>query len=37
MADYLAAELSGDTAEWESTEVTYECGECGHIKYVMEI
>lgn|GEM_PF-1911296 len=37
MADYLAAELSGDTAEWESTEVTYECEKCGHIQYVMEI
>lgn len=37
MADYLAAESSGDTAIWESTEVTYECEKCGHIKYVMEI
>lgn len=25
MADYFAAELSGDTSAWESTEVTYKC------------
>lgn len=36
MADYLAALESGDTAIWESTEVTYECGKCGNIEYVTE-
>ncbi|MGB9635987.1 MAG: hypothetical protein ACPL1Y_01900, partial [Thermoplasmata archaeon] len=31
MADYMAAELSGDFGEWGVTEITYQCGKCGKI------
>lgn len=37
MADYMAAELSGDYGEWGVTEVTYKCKKCGNVVVVSEI
>lgn len=34
MADYLAAELSGDFRESGVTEITYKCEKCGGIVIV---
>ena len=36
MADYSAAELSGDFGEWGVTEITYKCEKCGGIVVVTE-
>ncbi len=37
MADYMAAELSGDYGDWGVVEITYKCGRCGDIQHVVEI
>ena len=36
MADYMAAELSGDFGEWGVTEIIYKCEKCGSIIIVSE-
>lgn len=36
MADYMAAELSGDLGAWGITEISYKCGNCGNFLIVIE-
>ena len=36
IADYEAAEESGDLGDWGSTEVTYKCKKCGYVVVVIE-
>ena len=37
MADYMAAELSGDFGDWAIVEKTYKCPKCGNVIVVQEI
>jgi predicted RNA-binding Zn-ribbon protein involved in translation (DUF1610 family) len=34
MADYMAAEMSGDYEDWAIDVVTYKCPKCGKIEIV---
>lgn len=36
LADYIAAQLSGDFGEWGITEITYRCEKCGNTEIVMK-
>jgi predicted RNA-binding Zn-ribbon protein involved in translation (DUF1610 family) len=36
LADYMAAELSGEFGDWGQTEITYICGNCSHSMVVIE-
>ena len=37
MADYMAAELSGNLGDWGATETSYKCKNCGNLLILEEL